>query len=104
MGLILVGVASLFVYGCVTTEQLAPPVDEAMLGMSMRGDLDLQQARRGRHIYITACIKCQNPLQGGMQFCPACGASQVPPACGNCGQAIPPGFKFCANCGTPAAG
>jgi mono/diheme cytochrome c family protein len=40
--------------GCVSIEQLAPPVDVTWAGQSQ----DMASLQRGRQIYITQCARC----------------------------------------------
>ncbi len=58
----------LTIIGCATIEQLAPPLpsadsstSSAAVSLGSISDTTLQQARRGRQIYITECIKCHSP-------------------------------------------
>ncbi len=48
------------VAGCVSIEQLAPPVDEALLGVSAGYGADAGVLARGRAVYVNSCIKCHS--------------------------------------------
>jgi hypothetical protein len=48
------------------------------------------------------CMKCGAQLEPGLQRCPACGGSIIPPPqCARCGTLIRPGARFCSHCGAP---
>jgi len=47
--------------GCATIEQLAPPVDEALIGAATIEDDSIAMVRAGRHLYVTACARCHSP-------------------------------------------
>lgn len=58
----------LTIIGCATLEQLAPPLPSPgppgspdAISLGSISDASLQQAKRGRRIYITECIKCHSP-------------------------------------------
>jgi len=56
------GVAVVFVFlvGCVSLDQLAPPVDDAMILAGAGHPLDPQALVRGREIYLNRCIGCHS--------------------------------------------
>lgn len=47
-----------FVIGCRSLEQLAPPVEVTVLQATDKQALDIEAMQRGRQIYITNCAKC----------------------------------------------
>ena len=53
----------LTVIGCMTIEQIAPPLLDTpnTRTLASSAGISLEQATRGRHIYITDCIKCHSP-------------------------------------------
>ena len=53
----------LTVSGCMTIEQIAPPLLDTpdTRTLASNAGISLEQASRGRHIYITDCIKCHSP-------------------------------------------
>lgn len=53
----------LAIIGCATIEQIAPPPPDTadVLALASSADISLEQATRGRRIYITDCIKCHSP-------------------------------------------
>ncbi len=54
--------ATLIVGACTSIEQLAPPVDEAMLAaMAPRGGVAAGRIEHGRTIYVTKCARCHSP-------------------------------------------
>ena len=65
---LLPALALLSIIGCATLEQLAPPLPSPgppgspnAISLGSISDASLQQAKRGRRIYITECIKCHSP-------------------------------------------
>lgn len=60
MGLCLLGALGLTPAGCLTIEQMAPPVESLAPSATGAGPagLDLAQLRRGRDIYLTGCASC----------------------------------------------
>ncbi|MHC5003273.1 MAG: hypothetical protein ACYTJ0_09125 [Planctomycetota bacterium] len=53
--------AACLVIGCATIEQIAPPVDEAMLAAAGAEPDPLSMLRHGRELYITKCARCHSP-------------------------------------------
>ena len=55
-------VAMSVVAGCVSIEQLAPPVDPSWSG----GSADVAALQRGRYVYLTRCAECHvvEPVAG----------------------------------------
>ncbi len=56
------------IIGCATLEQLAPPLPSSIsvdspnaVSLGSISDATLQQAKRGRQIYITECRRCHSP-------------------------------------------
>jgi hypothetical protein len=50
------------------------------------------------------CMKCGAQLEAGLQRCPSCGGSILPPPeCARCGTLIRPGARFCSHCGAARA-
>lgn len=49
---------TLGISGCMTLEQMAPPVDDPLAQVAVQRGMDAAAARRGREIYITDCAKC----------------------------------------------
>ena len=65
---LLPALALLTIIGCATLEQLAPPLPPPgppgspnAISLGSISDATLQQAKRGRQIYITECIRCHSP-------------------------------------------
>lgn len=52
--------AALVLAGCMTLEEMAPPVDGPMAQASMTGGHNMERLWRGREIYIGQCAKCHN--------------------------------------------
>ena len=74
---LLPALALLTIIGCATLEQLAPPLPSSLpvgspaaISLGSISDATLQQAKRGRQIYITECRRCHSPE-------PVTGYSQV---------------------------
>lgn len=44
------------------------------------------------------CMKCENIINDGVQFCPECG-SKIEHNCSNCGAVLSDKDKFCPSCG-----
>lgn len=57
LNLCLLGGLGLAPAGCLTTEQMAPPVESLAPSVQATG-VDLEQLKRGRHIYLTDCARC----------------------------------------------
>lgn len=54
--------ATLIVGACASIEQLAPPVDEAMLAaMAPSEGVAAGRIEHGRTIYVTKCARCHSP-------------------------------------------
>jgi hypothetical protein len=51
------GLAVLVLAGCMSLEQMAPPVDGTLAGFCRRGG-DAEALTRGRDIYLSRCIQC----------------------------------------------
>ncbi|MBT8207716.1 MAG: hypothetical protein KJO18_05525 [Acidimicrobiia bacterium] len=49
------------VVGCATIEQLAPPVDQVLLGAATVDDDSIAMLQDGRDVYITRCARCHSP-------------------------------------------
>ena len=47
--------------GCMTTDQLAPPVGESMIELAASDGRSIESLKRGRLIYITKCASCHSP-------------------------------------------
>ena len=54
-------VASLIIIGCATIDDLAPPVDAAVLQLAAAHEIDAERLSQGRALYITACARCHRP-------------------------------------------
>jgi mono/diheme cytochrome c family protein len=50
--------AALMPAGCLSLEQMAPPIDEAFLRTSPAESGRVQALRRGRDLYLGVCAKC----------------------------------------------
>lgn len=57
VNLCLLGALGLTPAGCLTTEQMAPPV-QSLAPSAAGAGLDLAKLQRGRHIYLTDCARC----------------------------------------------
>ncbi len=52
---------SLLILSCETIDELAPPVNEAVVNLAISRNIDPTLAARGRTIYITLCVHCHSP-------------------------------------------
>jgi len=60
--LICASVTLLLVTACATIEELAPPVNEAMLAaLAPRDAASDERIERGREVYVTKCARCHSP-------------------------------------------
>lgn len=59
--LALMAIIALWPAGCATLEELAPPVNQAMLSDNGDGAAPKHQLELGREIYITDCARCHSP-------------------------------------------
>lgn len=55
---VMVVAALLGLAGCLSLEEMAPPVDQQVLGAA--GGADIAALERGRKIYLGKCIKCHS--------------------------------------------
>ncbi|MCZ6836888.1 MAG: hypothetical protein O7G85_14020 [Planctomycetota bacterium] len=53
--------AALIVSGCVSTEQIVPPISDHLLTLAQDEGLSIPQLERGRLVYLTDCTKCHSP-------------------------------------------
>ena len=58
---IIIAMCLVVIVGCVTTDQLAPPVDRIMLDLGDDPAIDAQTLERGRRVYLTRCASCHSP-------------------------------------------
>ena len=61
-GVYLVGVAYVvaMISGCVSLDELVPPVDQRVVAMGVRAGIAPQSLERGRQIYLNRCIGCHS--------------------------------------------
>ncbi len=52
---------SLTLHGCLSTEQIAPPIGLSMQTLAETEGYSITQLRRGRNLYITDCATCHSP-------------------------------------------
>lgn len=52
------GAIAVVIVGCVSLEELAPPVDQRLVAAAP--GVDAASLERGRRIYITKCAKCHS--------------------------------------------
>lgn len=54
-------VAALVVFGCVTIDEMAPPITPSMQTIAEREGYSVRQLEHGRQLYLTDCVKCHSP-------------------------------------------
>ncbi|MCI0364101.1 MAG: hypothetical protein L0219_09490 [Phycisphaerales bacterium] len=59
--LMVCALAATIVGACATIEELAPPVDQAMLSAAGPSEASTIQLERGRELYVTDCARCHSP-------------------------------------------
>jgi mono/diheme cytochrome c family protein len=58
---LIVAAALVLVPGCMTIDELAPPVDQILAGGGEDDGLRASTLERGRRIYLTKCVACHSP-------------------------------------------
>ena len=58
LGLVLGVVGVLAIGGCMSIEQMAPPVEGSLVEMGQEQGFETAHLQRGRQLYITNCAKC----------------------------------------------